>query len=482
MSVRNSFRKVGLTNGYKTTNLVANPALTTSYNLTLPASTPTIAGQSLISDTNGLTTWGSTTASVSTFTGTTNPVTTPANVTGLVFTVPSTSISVYVALNAATNIYAVYSLYAYQKGSATSWGLAYLVNGDTDDDPGVVFSITSAGQVQYILGAVTGFTSLVLMWTLGTSVSNTLTSLALSSTLNVGGPSTFTAGIQGTSLALSSTFSVSGLATFTGVTGLSLLLGNANTSGTVSSTVGTLLNVQSQTYTDTGTTASGTAGGSFSASYLGVPTLAATNTAVTTPVASTLTIAGAPVAGTNETITNAYALNVLSGNARFGGNVTVNVLTYPANHVFLAAGNQVSVAAGQHYPYRFNSTAILLEGASWYLSSMMSSNGSVFTPGFAGVFTIVWNNYQPGSGFECVIAKNATLGPAFDNSNNGSTLALFSNGVNATATLTDFCATAKFTSLNATDFIYFGYYNMSGVAVTPSNARNGIHIYLDHYI
>jgi hypothetical protein len=97
----------------------------------------------------------------------------------------------------------------------------------------------------------------------------------------------------------------------------SILGGFKALTGAISSTFGYFLNIGPQTYTDNVTAASSTATGNFSANYLAAPTLVATNTAVTTPVASTLTIAGPPVAGTNETITNAYALNILSGLIRF---------------------------------------------------------------------------------------------------------------------------------------------------------------------
>lgn len=98
-------------------------------------------------------------------------------------------------------------------------------------------------------------------------------------------------------------------------------------SGPVSSTAGTFIQSSPQTYTDNTTAASSTAAGNFSATYLGAPTLRATNTAVTTSTASTLTIAGAPIPGTNETITNSYALNVSNGNSFFNGNVAANSLT-----------------------------------------------------------------------------------------------------------------------------------------------------------
>lgn len=364
---RKAFRKLALVNNASftstpSTNLLANPALATSYNLTLPSTTPTAPGQSLISDTNGLLSWGSATASVSTFTGTTNPLTTPTNVTGLQPTTTSSMISVYVTINASTNIYSLYNLKVYQKGSATSWGLAYDQVCDTDDvDPQVLFTVTSTGQIQYTLpNTIAGFTSIVFIWTLGTSVSNTLTSLSLSSTLNV-----------------------TGLATHGAMTGLSLLLGNAAGSGAVSLTSAPYLIVQNQTYTDTVTVASGTTAGSFAGSYLGIPTLAATNTAVTTPIASTLTIAGAPVAGTNETITNAYALNVLGGNSIFGGNLNVNgVMTGPRTR---KDNVQLSGTAAVN----FGST-----GTNYYIPL---SGGSITASSSVALGTMMYF----GSGFDC---------------------------------------------------------------------------------
>lgn len=55
--------------------------------------------------------------------------------------------------------------------------------------------------------------------------------------------------------------------------------------------------------------------------------------ASTITTAATLTITGAPIAGANATITNAYALNVASGNSFFGGAIrpgTFTVATLPA--------------------------------------------------------------------------------------------------------------------------------------------------------
>lgn len=74
----------------------------------------------------------------------------------------------------------------------------------------------------------------------------------------------------------------------------------------------------SSSYTDFVTPASGTATsvGSF---ILPQQTIKALNTGVTTTTASSLLIQGPPIAGQNQTITNAYALNIASGTSIFGG-------------------------------------------------------------------------------------------------------------------------------------------------------------------
>ena len=85
-------------------------------------------------------------------------------------------------------------------------------------------------------------------------------------------------------------------------------------------TTGNIIDVPAGTFTNRGTAASGTATNWFG-TFLGITTVATLNTGVTTPVAATLHIDGAPVAGTNNTITNAFALNVASGRVQLAGNV-----------------------------------------------------------------------------------------------------------------------------------------------------------------
>jgi len=76
------------------------------------------------------------------------------------------------------------------------------------------------------------------------------------------------------------------------------------------------------TFTDTSSTASTTIPIRVSNS-LGQPTFASTN-AVTLTNAATLYVANAPLAGTNTTITNPYAVYVASGNTLLAGDLAVN--------------------------------------------------------------------------------------------------------------------------------------------------------------
>ena len=94
------------------------------------------------------------------------------------------------------------------------------------------------------------------------------------------------------------------------------------TQNTHPGTDGVALDFPSQTYQNRNTAGSGTAA---DANYVSIqqPTFSASNSSVTTTEASTFYIANAPAAGTNMTLTNAYALYVDGGNARFDGNVGI---------------------------------------------------------------------------------------------------------------------------------------------------------------
>jgi hypothetical protein len=77
---------------------------------------------------------------------------------------------------------------------------------------------------------------------------------------------------------------------------------------------------------DRQTAASGTAS-LFAANYIAQPTLAASNPNVTTTTAATLYIENAPLAGTNQTFTNPYSLQINSGVAYFGGGIAASTFS-----------------------------------------------------------------------------------------------------------------------------------------------------------
>lgn len=93
-------------------------------------------------------------------------------------------------------------------------------------------------------------------------------------------------------------------------------------------TSGQALDIAAATFTDTSTAAAGTVATRTLNSF-NQPTLASTN-AITVTDASTVYIAAAPAAGTNTTITNAYALHVAAGSVRIGSLSTAGVVTNSA--------------------------------------------------------------------------------------------------------------------------------------------------------
>ena len=107
---------------------------------------------------------------------------------------------------------------------------------------------------------------------------------------------------------------ITSLGTLTGLT----LDGNKN----VTPGDGAMIHLDTSTITDNATSGSGTAT-KYTHVTFEAPTLAATNSSVTTTSAATLYINAAPSAGTNQTLTNAYALWVDAGTAKLDGDVHV---------------------------------------------------------------------------------------------------------------------------------------------------------------
>jgi hypothetical protein len=111
----------------------------------------------------------------------------------------------------------------------------------------------------------------------------------------------------------------------------------------------------SATYTNS---TSGTAASAVFTSFA-QPTLAASNTGTVTTTASTMYIAGPPVAGTNMTITNPYSLWVPTGNVLIGG----------SSH---AGGDMIQLQTGSTVTR--NTIKFINDAQSWELGSRGSSS------------------------------------------------------------------------------------------------------------
>jgi hypothetical protein len=108
------------------------------------------------------------------------------------------------------------------------------------------------------------------------------------------------------------------------------------------STAGAHISIGASTITDDNTAASGTASAWY-INAVGTPTLAASNASVTVTNAATWYIAAAPAAGTNMTLTNAYALWVDSGTTRLDGTVQGPSGSWDSGGIDIAASDTYAI-------------------------------------------------------------------------------------------------------------------------------------------
>jgi hypothetical protein len=121
-------------------------------------------------------------------------------------------------------------------------------------------------------------------------------------------------------------------------------------------TTGSITNFSAATFTDSATAGSGTAT-AYVAHALQRPTLAATNASVTTTDAATFYIANSPAAGTNETITSAWAVWVDDGAVRLDLTKTVvsaasavlRALYLPASTETISGSTNITTATGFNF-------------------------------------------------------------------------------------------------------------------------------------
>lgn len=141
--------------------------------------------------------------------------------------------------------------------------------------------------------------------------------------------------------------------TSTAAVGLSFTTGSkAGTPGTT----GSIANLSAHTFTDSATAGSGTAT-SYTGFSIQRPTLAASNANVVTTDAATLYLPNAPAAGTNETITNAYALWTDDGRVRHdlsssivsAAGATLNALNLTAQTATISGSTNITTATGFNF-------------------------------------------------------------------------------------------------------------------------------------
>jgi hypothetical protein len=123
-----------------------------------------------------------------------------------------------------------------------------------------------------------------------------------------------------------------------------LNLGGGGFSAAAWGTTGVVMRVGAMTMTDSSTAGSGTATNAVFTSFA-IPTLAATNSNVTTTTAATLHVLGGPANGTNNTITNSYGV-WNAGNERIDGNIDftsgVNMLRIAKSSLSLVLNSPTS--------------------------------------------------------------------------------------------------------------------------------------------
>ena len=151
---------------------------------------------------------------------------------------------------------------------------------------------------------------------------------------------------------------------------------------------GAVIHVDTHDVTDVNTSASGTAA-KYTHVSIEAPRLAATNGSVTTTNAAALYISGAPFAGTNQTITNPYALWVDDGLVKFdshltvGGTITGDVtgaLTGQADTVATIAGLAPNTATTQATQPNIDSIGTDGDTLNILSDQLLMSNTSADTP------------------------------------------------------------------------------------------------------
>ena len=258
------------------------------------------------------------------------------------------------------------------------------------------------------------------------------------------------------------------------------------------STTGGLINVVASTYTDNNTSGSGTAT-AWAAHAIQRPTLAATNASVATTNAATLYIANAPANGTNETITNPYALWVDDGNIRLDGGIalqdsrtataatplTVIATTTGTPAAGIGVGILFQAESADENPsnfgqIEFDASDIDAGSEDTYLQVLLRVAGAALTScwrfaatgAFNGIFThanTAARTYTLPNFSGDVVVQAGTAGVMNPVNDNSVTTTAHGLGATPTSVLCELeCLTSDAGYLNAQKIYNFGYHGIAG--------------------
>lgn len=168
--------------------------------------------------------------------------------------------------------------------------------------------------------------------------------------------------------------------------------------------IGSRFDQATSTYNNFTTAASGTVS-QWAYNQVGIPTLTATNASIITTNASTFYISGAPIASTNQTLTNRYALQVASGVTILQDTTDTVSASTGAFQVLGGVGIAKSLFVGG-VAYLGGVTANLNATAGQIMN--INTDASVVITGSADSTSSVTGAFKVAGGV--AIAKNVTIG------------------------------------------------------------------------
>ena len=221
--------------------------------------------------------------------------------------------------------------------------------------------------------------------------------------------------------------------------------GNVSTSAWGTSGVG--LTVASAYYTDSSTAGSGTVA-SAPINVINAPYIKASNSAVTVTKASTLYIAGAPIANTNITLTNSYALQVAAGPVQIDTSTAATSATTGALRVAGGVGISGALYAGGGIASANTTSGSLVVTGGIGISGSAYVGGSILITGTGGL------GYGTGSGGTVTQATTSGKATGVTLSKTNGQITLAANALAASTTV-EFLLTN--TTIAATDILVLNH-------------------------